>query len=221
MTKRPFVIVCIVVLLSLAGLDALAFAHRRRYESEIVRLRASMTQLERERADALMAGERSKLAVAIELARRQARFEPALHLSVALDSGTMYLEREGAVLRSMPVQIGPERRIGTAPDTVQLAAPRGLRTIAAVLTDSSAWDVPEWIFADRGAEIPGATARIIKGALGPAAILLAGGTIVYSLPAVGPLSDSSYVMPGAVRARTEDLRAIMPNLSAGMRVYFY
>ena len=221
MTKRPFIIVGIVLLLSLGGLDALVLAHRRRYEAEIIRLRASMTQVERERTDALMAGERSKLAVAIELARRQARFEPALHLSVALDSGAMYLERAGAVLRSMPVQIGPERRIGTAPDTVQLAAPRGVRTIAAVLFDSSAWEVPEWVFVDRGAEIPAGTARTITGALGPAAILLAGGTLVYSLPAVGPLSDSSYVMPGAVRARAEDLRAIMPNLSAGMRVYFY
>lgn len=221
MTKRPFIIVCIVALLSLAGLDAVVFAHRRRYEAEIVRLRASMTQLERERADALVAGERSKLAVAIELARRQARIEPALHLSVALDSGAMYLEREGAVLRSMPVQIGPERRIGIAPDTVQLAAPRGVRTIAGVLTDSSAWEIPAWVYADRGAEIPAGTARTVTGALGPAAILLAGGTIVYSLPAVGPLSDSSYVMPGAVRARAEDLRAIVPNLSAGMRVYFY
>lgn len=221
MTKRPFIILGIVVLLSLAGLDAFVFAHQRRYDAEITRLRASMTQLERERADALVAGERSKLAVAIELVRRQARVEPTLHLSVALDSGAMYLEREGALLRSMPVQIGPERRIGIAPDTVHLAAPRGVRIIAALLTDSSAWGIPEWVYADRGAAVPSATTRTITGALGPAAILLAGGTIIYTLPATGPLSDSSYVMPGAVRARAEDLRAIMPNLSAGMRVYFY
>lgn len=223
MTKRPLLIICIVAILTLAGLDAFVIAKRRRYAAEITRLRAAMSQLERERADALVSGERRKLRVAIELARRQARIEPALHLSVALDSSAMYLERDGAVLRRMPVQIGPERRIGTAPDTVPLAAPRGVRTIAAVLSDSSAWEIPEWVYVDRGIDVPEPGARTIIGALGPAAILLDGGTIVYSLPAGGssPLADSSYVMPGAVRARAEDLRAIVPNLSAGMRIYFY
>lgn len=214
-------VLALVVLIAMGACDAFVIAQRRRYETEIARLRASMSQVERERADALVAGERSKLLVAIELVRRQARIEPALHLSVALDSAAMYLEREGALLRSMPVEIGPERRIGIAPDTVVLAAPRGVRTIAAVFSDSTAWEIPEWVYADRAMAVPAAHDRTFTGALGPAAVLLDGGTIIYSHPAVGPLSDSSYVMPGAVRARTEDLRAIAENLKAGMRVYFY
>ena len=221
MTKRPLTILCTVALLLLAALDGFVLAQRRRYDAEITRLRASMTQLERERTDALLAGERHRLLVAVELVRRQARLEPALHLSVAKDSGMMYLEREGAMLRRMPVHIGPERSVGIAPDTVYLAAPRGVRTIASVLSDSSMWEIPEWVYAHRGTEIPAPPARLVAGALGPVAILLDGGTIVYSLPAVGPLSDSTYVMPGAVRARAEDLRAIVPALDAGMRVYFY
>ena len=48
-----------------------------------------------------------------------------LHLSVSVDSGTMFLEREGAVLREMPVRVGREQLAGTAPDTVRVAAPRG------------------------------------------------------------------------------------------------
>lgn len=215
------VVLSVIALLAMAACDAFVLTQRRRYETETARLRASMSQLERERADALVAGERNKLLVAIELVRRRARVEPALHLSVALDSGAMYLEREGALLRSMPVEIGPERRIGTAPDTVPLAAPRGVRTIAAVLTDSTAWEVPVWVYADRGAAAPPPRERTFAGGLGPAALLLDGGTIIYSLPTVGPLADSTYVMPGAIRARPEDLRAIAPNLGAGMRVYFY
>lgn len=211
----------VIVLLTMAACDAFVVTQRRRYESEIARLRASMSQVERARADALVGSERNKLLVAFELIRRQARIERTLHLSVALDSGAMYLEREGALLRRMPVQIGPERRIGTAPDTVPLAAPRGVRVIASVLSDSATWEVPEWVYLDRGIAPPSAEERTFAGAVGSAAILLDGGTIIYSLPTVGPLSDSSYVMPGAVRARTEDLRAILPNLSAGMRVYFY
>jgi len=215
------VVICAILLLTMAACDAFVVGRRRRYEGEIARLRASMSHLERERADALVAGERNKLLVAIEMVRRQTRLEPALHLSVALDSGAMYLERDGALLRSMPVEIGPERRIGVAPDTVPLAAPRGVRTVAAVLSDSTAWEIPEWVYVDRGVAVPPAESRRLVGALGPAAVVLDGGTVIYSQPAAGPLSDSTYVMPGAVRARAGDLRAIAPNLSAGMRVYFY
>jgi hypothetical protein len=208
-----------VALLVLLAMDAWIVVKRRRYEAEITRLRASMTDIERNRADQIMAREANKLRVAIELLRRQAQLEPALHLSVTLDSSAMYLEREGAMLRAMPVEIGPERSVGIAPDTVRLAAPRGVRTIARVLTDADAWDVPAWIYADRG--LPAPPERTVRGALGPAALLLDGGTIIYSMPSVGPMNDSSYVLPGAVRARADDLRAVLPNLGPGMRVYFY
>jgi hypothetical protein len=41
------------------------------------------------------------------------------------------------------------------------------------------------------------------------------------MPTVGPLNDSSYVMPGSLQLRAEDLKAIAPNLKPGMTVYFY
>lgn len=192
---------------------------RHRYQAEIERLRASMTAVERERADAIVASERNKVGVAIELLRRQAKLEDALHLSVSLDSSVMYLEHEGALLREMPVDVGPERTVGTLPDTVRLAPPRGVRTIAGILGDTSAWDIPVWVYEDRGIPRPDSTA--LPAALGIAAIVLEGGTIIYAFPNVGPLADSAYVLPGAVRARAEDMRAILPNLTPGMRVYFY
>jgi hypothetical protein len=194
-------------------------SRRARYLEETERLRASMTEVERQRADQIVAQEQNKYRLAIALARHQAQFERALHLSVTIDSGSMKLEREGALLRAMPVEIAPERRVGAAPDTVHLAAPRGLRTILRVLAESDTWDIPAWVFLDRGAPPP--DNRRLAGALGPAAVVLDGGTVIYSVPKVGPLADSSYVLPGAVRARAEDLRAILPNLSPGLRVYFY
>ena len=66
------VVTCVVALLALGALDAFVLSHRRRYVEEIVRLRASMSQLERARADAIMAAEKNTLSVAIELVRRQA-----------------------------------------------------------------------------------------------------------------------------------------------------
>ena len=86
----------------------------------------------------------------VELFKRQAKVDPSLHLSVSLDSSVMYLEREGALLREMPITVGPERRVGTPPDTVHIAAPRGKRTVEAVLGESDAWEVPAWVYADRG-----------------------------------------------------------------------
>lgn len=217
--RRGLIVTLVIVLLLLLGADAWLLRTRQRYRMEIDRLRAAMTDLERARADEIVRGEQHRLRTAIELVRRQARIEPALHLSVTLDSSAMYLEREGAMLRAMPVEIGPERLVGVPPDTVRLAAPRGVRTVAGILTDTTVWKVPEWIFADRGEPVPASASK--AGALGPVALVLDGGTIIYSLPAQGPLADSTYLLPGAVRARADDLRAILPNLHPGLRVFFY
>jgi len=101
---------------------------------------------------------------------------------------------------------------------VKLAAPRGRFTVARVVDGSYRWRAPEWLMADRGQP---AAAREFKGGLGPIALLLNGGAVVYSDPATGPLEDPAYVMPGAVRATTADLQAISEVLEVGMPVYFY
>jgi hypothetical protein len=210
--------VAALVVVTMFAVDAWVVMRRRTFDAEIDRLRASMTEVERQRADQIVATERNKLRLAIALIRRQAQVERALHLSVALDSGAMFLEREGAMLREMPVVVGADRRIGTPPDTVRFAAPRGVRTIARVVAETDAWEVPEWVYTDRSMELP--EDRLVVGALGTA-LVLEGGAIIYAVPKTGPLADSTYVMPGAIRARAEDMRAILPNIRAGMRVYFY
>ena len=189
-----------------------------RYRRETAQLRGSMSEVERNRTDAVLAQSENRLKVMVEMFKRQAKVDATLHLSVSLDSNVMYLERDGALLREMPVTIGPERRVGAGADTLHIAAPRGKRVIDRLLDEGSLAELPSWVFADRG--IPAAQQQL-KGALGPAAILLDGGTAIYSLPSVGPLNDSSYVLPGAIRARASDLRAIAPNLKAGVAVYFY
>ena len=206
------------VVLALVALNVWILPRRQRYLQEIDRLQASMSQLEQQRSDHIVAQEENKLRLAIALIRRQSRLEGALHLSVTLDSGAMFLERQGALLREMPVQVGAGRRVGIAPDTVHLAAPRGVRTIARIIDDTTAWEVPAWVYLERGIEMP--PSRLVRGALGTA-LMLDGGAIIYSQPATGPLADSTYVLPGAIRARGDDLRAILPNLTPGIRVYLY
>jgi hypothetical protein len=208
-----------IALFAFLAIDVWLVRKRMRYRAEIERLRAEMTALERSRTDAILARDENRLRLALELIRRQARIDKDLHLSVTIDSGVMFLEREGAHLREMPIQIGPEKTVGVAPDTVRMVAPRGARTIERIIDENETWEMPAWVYADRG--LPPSEERTIKGALGPAAIVLSGGTVIYSMPSVGPLNDSAYVLPGSIRARAADLKAILPNLQNGMTVYFY
>lgn len=209
----------LALLIAMLAVDGWLVYQRVRYDREITRLRAGMTDQERRKTDMVMSAEQDRVRVTLELMRRQANLDKDLHLSVAVDSGVMYMEREGALLREMPIEVGPEKRVGIAPDTLKLAAPRGARTVERVLGAKDRWEVPRWVYTDRGLPVP--EDRMVVGALGPGAIVLSGGAVIYGHPPTGPLSDSSYVMPGAIRARTQDLRAIAPNLSPGMSVYLY
>ena len=215
---RGFIVTLTLAVALFLALDAWLITRYQRYQRETSELRASMSDVERKRTDEILAQNENRLKVMVELFKRQAKVDPSLHLSVSLDSSVMYLEREGALLREMPITVGPERRVGTSPDTVHIAAPRGKRTVEALLSEKDAWDVPAWVYADRG--IPAGETHL-AGALGPAAIRLDGGTVIYSLPSVGPLNDSTYVLPGAIRVRASDLKAIAPNLRPGVAVYFY
>jgi hypothetical protein len=207
-----------IAVLFLLAADGWLLRKYLRYRRETAQLRGSMTEVERNRTDAVLAQSENRLRVMVEMFRRQAKVDAVLHLSISLDSSVMYLERDGALLREMPVTIGPDRRVGSGADTVRIAAPRGKRLVERLIDESAVSELPSWVYGDRG--IPPGETRL-KGALGPAAIMLDGGTVIYSLPSVGPLNDSSYVLPGAIRARASDLKAIAPNLKPGIAVYVY
>jgi hypothetical protein len=121
----------------LVAVDLYLVGKRVTYARETARLREGMTAAERARIDAAMESDSNRLQVMIELAKRQARVDAALHLSVAVDSGVLRLEQDGAVLRSVPAEIGRDGWLRTGPrDSVRITAPRGARTIARVLDDS-------------------------------------------------------------------------------------
>ncbi|MDQ3244530.1 MAG: hypothetical protein M3Q09_12450 [Gemmatimonadota bacterium] len=183
-----FVLTLVLALIAMIALDGLLIYKRGQYEAEAARLRANMTETERSKTDAIIASEENKTRIALELARRQAKIEKTLHLSVAVDSGRIYLEREGAVLREIPAAFGPEATLSNGTDSIPIVIPRGQRTVAQV---------------------------------SPQGITLDGGTIISSTKADVLANDSTPIPPGSVRIRESDLEAILPNLSAGTRVYFY
>lgn len=181
-----FVFVLGLGLVAMLAVDAWLLAKRVKYNHDVAELRAHMTDAERERTDAIVQSEQNKLRIAIELAKRQAKFDKKLHLNVSVDSARMYLTREGALLREMPVQFGPERPVSPGDSAPPAAIPRGERTVAD-LSDTR--------------------------------ITLDGGTSILS--SSSPANDSTPIPAGSLRISLDDMKAIRPNLSAGMKVYFY
>jgi hypothetical protein len=181
-----------IALVILAG-DLFLVGKRVIYAHEISRLRAGMSAVERSRIDAAMKSNSNRLQVMIELARRQARVDAGLHLSVPLDSGVLYLEQDGAVLRSVRAETGADAWVRVGRDSIRVTAPRGTRTIEKVLDD---------------------TAVVLNGG----AVIYASAP-----PAAGgaPAAAGPPVRPGSVRIGAADLKALQPNLRPGQRVYFY
>jgi len=130
-----FVFTLLLGLIVIVSLDAYLFVKRNAYAAEVARLRANMTTTERAKTDAIVESEQSKTRIALELARRQAKIEKTLHLSVSVDSGKIYLEREGAVLREMPAAFGPEAKVSNGTDSIPIVVPRGQRSVAKISDD--------------------------------------------------------------------------------------
>lgn len=191
---------------------------RIEYDRELALLRTSMTQAEVLRVDAIKAGENNIMATTVALARRVALGDRELHLVVDSGKNLMFLEREGAVLREMHVRVGPEATVGAQPNAVCLAPPLGERFVVRVVDGTYRWAVPECAFIQHGQPVPGD--RKLPGALGPLAIILDGGAVIYSQPSTGPLSDANYILPGSARAEAADIEAIKADLQPGMAVYF-
>ncbi len=182
-----FILTLIIALIAIVSLDGYLVLKRRDYSAEVERLRAAMTQSERSKTDAIVQGEHDKARIALELARRQAKLEKTLHLAVAVDSGRIYLEREGAVLREIAAQFGPERGMTPGTDSVPAVVPRGERSVARLEENR---------------------------------IVLEGGAAIEARTAAAT-ADSTPIAPGNVRIGLMDMKAIMPNLTRGMRVFFY
>lgn len=207
------------ILLGFVAVDGILIYKRYSYRAETARLREGMSDMERLRTDAIVAAETDRTDLMIQLVQRQAVGDDALHLAVSSESSYVALDRGNVRLRTMPAQFGPERMVGVAPDTFHATVPQGMRRVERTVGVKDTFELPRWVFVDRQLPIP--EARSIPGWLGDDAIVASGGTVLYSMPASGPLADSTYVMPGAIRLAKADLFAIRESVTPGMRVYFY
>jgi hypothetical protein len=183
-----FVFTLIIALILILALDGYLVYKRDKYNEEVTRLRGSMTDAEKAKTDAIVAAEQNKARIALELAKRQAKLEKSLHLAVSLDSGRIYLEREGAVLREMVALFGPEKGVTAGSDSIPVVVPRGEFSVARIEENR---------------------------------VLLEGGNAIEAAQTDVASADTSPIPAGNVRIGKTDMAAIKPNLSPGMRVYFY
>lgn len=204
----------LLVLLILAA--AVAALGARAYDLAQVAVRhRSAASAARATADSLaahIAATRERTLIA--RLRAQARATPGLLLAIVLDSSHATLFRDGLPLRQMPV----ERYAGTATDSASVVA-RGEYTVGRVFGPKDSIEVPGIAWTARGEAAP--AARTARGGLGPVAVELVDGPWLYTRPAEGPLADSTFVLPGALRFAPRDLQAIKPNLAAGTTVLVY
>ena len=183
-----FVFTMLLGLTMIIALDAYLIYKRNHYNEEVTRLRSQMTDTERAKTDAIVAAEENKARIALELAKRQAHLDKALHLAISLDSGKIYLEREGAVLREMAAQFGPEKGVTAGTDSIPVVVPRGEFSVARIEENR---------------------------------ILLEGGNAIEASDTPVASADTNPIPPGNVRIGKTDMTAIKPNLTPGMRVFFY
>ena len=216
---RGVVVTLVVLTVGFLAADALLLWRWRAIRVEADQLTHDAGSTGGATASAELAAQQARFKLTMDRIRADARADKGLHLSVDVDSGMLSLERDGIALRTMSVVIGPESLVGTLPDTQRLAVPRGLRQVERVIPMGATWDVPAWVFPDRG--LPEPDQRKIKNALGAGAAVLEGGTMLYAIPPDGPLADSMYVLPGAIRLDGADLKAVLPNLKPGIKVYLY
>ncbi|GFO67354.1 hypothetical protein GMLC_09330 [Geomonas limicola] len=140
------------------------------------------------------------------LPRRDAIVAKELHLSVDRRQGVMYLMRDRAILREMPVYLGPElaaRPDDPAPALKTRRVQRLIDTSGPVGVDSA----------------PPATGAPDATGVEPLAFQLSGGVLLYSLPDTGFSQDT--LPPRGVRLDPGDLASMKEALHPGLRVYFY
>lgn len=208
-----------LALLSLTTVCGVLYWDAGRLRNEAAHLSADMASVDRARAEALATAARDREQLLEALTRKQARNDRKIHLVVNSDSAYVALVRGGVRLRVMRAEVGASRRVGVPPDTLLVTRPRGVQVVARRLGNTDRYEPPRWVWTDRSLPVPLDLGGISW--LGDNSLVTASGTLVYAQPTEGPLSDSSYVMPGAFRLAARDLAAIRESLTAGTRVYFF
>jgi len=202
---RSASVLAVAIVLALLA-DLFIIFQQYRFKHEAAELGTAILRAEEQRSELAQQADLDLAQARTLLPRRDALVPVELHLSVDRRQGVMYLIRDRAILREMPVYLGPE--LAARPDDP--APPLKTRRVLRLV------EPPR----DSGVD----PLQQVSNTPGPQSVpalsyALSGGLVLYSLPDTGFSEDD--LPPKGVRLEPGDLAALKEALHPGLRVYFY
>lgn len=141
-------------------------------------------------------------------------------VTVDVSTNTVYLFRDGALIRKSPAATGSEKRLETDDDVWQFHTPRGHMKVQSKIKDP-VWRKPDWAFIEAGEKVPppDSPRRLVHGKLGKYALNLGEGILIHGTDDAG--SIGKYVSHGCIRVPHDMLATLWKNVPVGTDVYVF
>jgi hypothetical protein len=198
-----YIAAAVIVVVSAVGVPMMRKA-RTEWRQEIIAMQGQSATVATTLTTLSDSATRIKATLAFELLRAESREEKALHLVVAIDSGTVALMRDGIALRTMPARFS-----GAAPT-------RGTQAIARIAFSQIPGAPPT-------VDSLGQVVRVATPETKVERVTLSDGTIIEG-------GDASEAFLGGIEAGTgprrivvsrRDFAAVRPNLVRGMKAFLF
>jgi hypothetical protein len=141
-------------------------------------------------------------------------------VTVDLSTNTVYLFRDGQLVRKSIAATGSGKTLDNGDDEWQFDTPRGHLKVKGKIKDP-VWRKPDWAFIEAGERVPppDSPKRLVKGHLGKYALALGDGIMIHGTDDVDSLGK--YVSHGCIRVPDDMLETLWKNTKVGTDVYVF
>jgi len=146
------------------------------------------------------------------------RSGPVVTVDVA--TNTLYLFRDGQLVRKSAAATGSEKTLDNGDDEWQFHTPRGHLKVLGKIKDP-VWRKPDWAFIEAGERVPppDSPKRLVKGHLGKYALNLGDGIMIHGTDDAD--SIGKYVSHGCIRVPNDMLETLWKNVPVDAPVVVY
>jgi len=141
-------------------------------------------------------------------------------VTVDVSTNTVYLFRDGTLVRKSAAATGSGKRLETEEDVWEFYTPRGHMKVKSKIKDP-VWRKPDWAFVEAGEKVPPADSpkRYVKGKLGKYALNLGDGILIHGTDDAD--SIGKYASHGCIRVPNDMLETLWKNVPVGTDVFVY
>lgn len=141
-------------------------------------------------------------------------------VTVDVSTNTIYLFRDGQLVRKSAAATGSGKRLETDDDVWEFYTPRGHMKVKGKIKDP-VWRKPDWAFVEAGDKVPPADSpkRLVKGKLGKYALNLGDGILIHGTDDAD--SIGKYASHGCIRVPDSMLETLWKNVPVGTDVFVY